>query len=93
MGTVQMMRTVLGIFLILLGLGLYAYDEQNYINHLAMKYSPICWLLFIIIGVLLLAFNIESGIYFAIAVTMLWSIEKVVLVELDEKKNEIKESL
>lgn len=93
MNTVETIRTVIGVFFILFGLGVYAHDETHNTKDLESGYSPISWLICIIAGVFAVALSLERGIYFAIAATILWSVEKVVLLKLDDKKNKIRQSI
>lgn len=93
MGTVEVIRTVVGVFFILYGLCVYAYDQINTMRYSEFRYSPISWLICILAGVLTLAFTLERGIYFAMAASVLWAIEKVILLKFDEKKSKIKQSV
>lgn len=93
MNTVEIIKTVVGVFFILFGLGVYAYDQTHNMVYSEFRYSPISWLICILTGVFISGFTIDRGIYFAIAAVVLWSIEKIVLIKLDEKKRKIRQSV
>lgn len=93
MNTVEIIRTVVGVFFILFGLIVYVYDQRGNMAYSEYRYSPISWLICILIGVFVVAFTIERGIYFAMAAVILWAVEKIVLIILDEKKSKIKQSM
>lgn len=93
MNTVEIIRTVVGVFFILFGLVVYAYDQRGNMAYSEFRYSPISWLISILIGVFVVAFTIERGIYFAMAAVILWAVEKIVLIILDEKNSKIKQSV
>lgn len=93
MNTVEIIRTVVGVFFILFGLIVYVYDQRGNMAYSEYRYSPISWLICILIGVFVAALTIERGIYFAMAAVILWAVEKVVLIILDERKSKIKQSV
>lgn len=93
MNTVEIIRTVVGVFFILFGLVVYVYDQRGNMAYSEFRYSPISWLISILIGVFVVAFTIERGIYFAMAAVILWAVEKIVLIILDEKNSKIKQSV
>lgn len=90
MNTVEIVRTVVGVFFILFGLGVYAYDQRHNMVYSEFRYSPITWFICMMAGVFLAAFTVERGIYFAIVSVILWGGEKVVLAKMDEKKSRTK---
>ena len=93
MDTTEIVRTVVGVFFILLGLGTYAYDKRHDMKYSEFRYSPIDWFICMLAGVLAGAITVERGIIFVIAAIILWTVVKVMLVKLDEKKSKIKQSV
>ncbi len=93
MNTVEIFRTVVGVFFILFGLVIYAYDQRHDMVYSEYRYSPMSWLICILVGVFLTACTMERGIYFAMAAVVLWSVEKIILVIQDDKKRKFKQSI
>lgn len=85
MDTIQVIRTVVGVFLILYGLGVYAYNNSHnlkYIDQINGVFNgPMC----MIAGVLVSAYTIKQGVIFGIIALALWSITYVIF-----KKNILK---
>ncbi|MEW9080496.1 hypothetical protein [Terrisporobacter glycolicus] len=88
MDTIEIVRTVVGVFFILFGLGTYAYDKRHHMKYSEFRYSPIDWLICMLTGVLAGAITVRRGIIFVIAAIILWIVVKVVIVKLDEKKEQ-----
>ena len=93
MDTIEIVRTVVGVFFILFGLGTYAYDKRHHMKYSEFRYSPIDWLICMLVGVLAGAITVERGIVFATAAIILWTVVKIMLVKSDEKKSKIKQSV
>lgn len=79
MDTVEIVRTVAGIFLIIYGLGVCAYErfhEMKYIDQVnGVINGPVC----IVAGVLFAAYNVKQGILVGVIAIVLWGIERVIL--------------
>ncbi|MPM19901.1 hypothetical protein SDC9_66328 [bioreactor metagenome] len=93
MDTIEIVRTVVGVFFVLFGLGVYAYDKRHNMKYSEFRYSPIDWLGCMLAGIIAGAITVERGILFVIASVVLWTVVKVMLLKLDEKKNKIKQSV
>lgn len=93
MNTVEIIRTVVGVFFILFGLVAYVYDQKYNMVYSEFRYGSVTWLICIIAGVVSVANTMERGLYFAMAASILWAVEKVVLIKLDEKKEKIKQTI
>lgn len=93
MDTVEILRTVIGVFFILYGLGVYAYDKAHKMKYIEFRYSPIDWLICILVGIGVGGITIERIIYFAIVALILWTIEKSILLKMNEKKEKLKRSM
>lgn len=93
MNTVEIIRTVIGVFFILFGLGVYAYDKTHDMKYIEFRYSPLDWLICMMVGVFTTGITVERGLCFAIGAAVLWAVEKVILLKLDEKKENLKKSV
>lgn len=85
--TVEILRNVIGVFLILFGLGVYAYDKTHDMKYSEFRYSPITWLITMIAGVFSASYTIERGFFFTIVSVLLWLAVRTILTKVMAKKN------
>lgn len=87
MSTEFLIRSILGLFLILYGLGFYAYEqfhEMKYIDqHNGVLNSIVC----IVCGVLVASFNFKQGIIYGLISFLIWLIERVILNKIMNNKD------
>lgn len=87
MNTVEIVRTVVGVVLILFGLGVYSYDKLHYMKYSEFRYSPISWLICILAGVYSMAYTVKIGIICGVVTLILWGITKIMVLNLIEKRS------
>lgn len=79
MDTIQVVRTVVGVFFILYGLGIYIYNNFHtlkYVDQINGVFNgPMC----IIVGVLISAYTLKQGFIIGIIALVLWSITYILL--------------
>lgn len=85
--TVEIIRNVIGVFFILFGLGVYAYDKLHNMKYSEFRYSPISWLITIMAGVVALSYTFERCIISTICSIVLWLAVKVIISKVISKKN------
>lgn len=79
MNTVEIIRLVVGIGLILYGLGFNAYEKFNDMKFVDQINGVINGKVCIIVGVFVCAFNLKFGIISGIIAFLLWIIEEIIL--------------
>lgn len=83
MDTVEIIRTVIGVVLILFGLGVYVYEKRHAMKYSEFRYSPISWLICLIAGVCAMAYSVKIGVISAVVTLILWVITKMVVSKQD----------
>ena len=79
MNTVEIVRLVVGIGLILYGLGFNAYEKFNDMKFIDQINGVINGKVCIIVGVFVCALNLKFGIISGVIALLLWIIEEVIL--------------
>ncbi len=87
MDTVEILRTIIGVLIILFGLGVYAYDKLHHMKYSEFRYSPITWFICLLAGVYILAYTVKIGIISVVVTSILWIITKTVVSNSIKKKS------
>ncbi|WP_343344524.1 hypothetical protein [Terrisporobacter petrolearius] len=93
MGTIEIVRIVVGVFFVLFGLGVYAYDKTHNMKYREYRYSPISWLGCMLAGIIAGAITVKIATVYVIASVVLWLVVRGQLSQLEKKENEIKKSV
>lgn len=86
MDTVEIIRTVVGVVVILFGLGVYAYEKLHDMVYSEFRYSPIYWFICLLLGIYTMSYTVKIGIIGVVVTFILWLITRVVVLNLSEKK-------
>lgn len=88
MNTVEIIRTVVGIFFIVYGLGVSAYEQFHEMKYIDQRNGVINGFVCLIVGILVSAYNLKRGLWIGVIALAIWGIEKVILVKISKKKAE-----
>ncbi len=87
MTQIELIRTVIGIFFIIYGLGFCAYEKFHDMKYIDQINGVINGFVCIVVGVLISAYNIKQGILVGAVSLILWGVEKIILEKIAIKKN------
>lgn len=87
MTQIELIRTIIGIFFIIYGIGFCAYEKFHDMKYIDQRNGVINGFVCIVVGVLISAYNIEQGILVGGVSLILWGVEKIILEKIAIKKN------
>ncbi|UEL46339.1 hypothetical protein [Terrisporobacter hibernicus] len=93
MGTIEIVRIVVGVFFVLFGLSVYSYDKTHNMKYREFRYSPLSWLGCMLAGIIAGAITVKIATVYVIASVVLWLVVRGKLSQLDKKNNKIKKSV
>lgn len=91
MTQIELIRTVVGVFFIIYGLGVCAYEKFHDMLYIDQINGVMNGFACIVVGVILCAYNVKQGVIVGVIALILWLVEKVILQKIANKKdNELK---
>lgn len=90
MDTIEIIRTVVGIFLIVEGLVATAYEQFHEMKYIDQINGVLNGFVCLIVGILVASYSLKQGILVGSVALVLWAIEKMVLIKISKNKSQNK---
>lgn len=87
MSQVELIRTAVGVFFIIYGLGVCAYEKFHDMLYIDQINGVLNGFVCIVVGVILCAYNVKQGVLVGVIALILWGVEKIILEKIATKKN------